>query len=361
MAVLEDRRRDVDRIALGRLDGIPSAVDLRAHVLDLDPGRAVAWRRVWARFGDFQRTGELQTGDEASTIQRRRAAPDLASERQARRRRLRVRRLARGRRPELVAGAAARAAGRGSARRTPSASAFAAWEGFLADPRGAASSARERTAFRRANAFWIEDWAAAGGSRRRSDPLRPRVVGAARVRRPSAACALIGDVPIYVAQGSVDHRAHPSSSCPGLVAGAPPDKLGPLGQHWGNPLFDWDAARARRLPLVDRAAAPHARALRPRPGSTTSAASRSSGRSRAGRTGRALGQLAAGPGRRGLRGRRGRARAAAGDRGGPRPDHARRRRAARPARVPGDGRPPLGLPGAGATTRTGSRTTASTR
>ena len=39
VAVLEDRRRDVDRIAVGRLDGIPSAVDLGAHVLDLDPGR----------------------------------------------------------------------------------------------------------------------------------------------------------------------------------------------------------------------------------------------------------------------------------------------------------------------------------
>ena len=25
------------------------------------------------------------------------------------------------------------------------------------------------------------------------------------------------------------------------MAGAPPDELGPLGQHWGNPLFDWDA------------------------------------------------------------------------------------------------------------------------
>ena len=55
---------------------------------------------------------------------------------------------------------------------------------------------------------------------------------------------LIGDVPIYVAQGSVDHLAHPELFLPGLVAGAPPDKLGPLGQHWGNPLFDWDAARA---------------------------------------------------------------------------------------------------------------------
>ena len=39
VAVLEDRRGHRDRIAVGRLDGIPSAVDLRAHVLDLDSGR----------------------------------------------------------------------------------------------------------------------------------------------------------------------------------------------------------------------------------------------------------------------------------------------------------------------------------
>jgi hypothetical protein len=39
VTVLEDRRRDVDRIAVGRLDGIPSAVGLRADVLDLDSGR----------------------------------------------------------------------------------------------------------------------------------------------------------------------------------------------------------------------------------------------------------------------------------------------------------------------------------
>jgi hypothetical protein len=37
--VREDVRRDPDGGALGALDGIPSAVDLRSHVLDLDAGR----------------------------------------------------------------------------------------------------------------------------------------------------------------------------------------------------------------------------------------------------------------------------------------------------------------------------------
>ncbi len=119
-------------------------------------------------------------------------------------------------------------------------SAFAAWEGFLADPE-ARVSASERAAFRRANAFWIEDWVDAGGSL--DDQVRfDREWSALRVFALERGVRLIGDVPIYVAQGSVDQRAHPELFLRGLVAGAPPDKLGPLGQHWGNPLFDWEAA-----------------------------------------------------------------------------------------------------------------------
>jgi len=120
-----------------------------------------------------------------------------------------------------------------------SASAFAAWDGFLADP-AAPIAARERATFRRANAFWIEDWAAAGGSV--DDQVRfDREWSALRGYAAERGVRLIGDVPIYVATGSVDHRAHPDLFLPGLVAGAPPDRLGPLGQLWGNPLFDWDA------------------------------------------------------------------------------------------------------------------------
>ncbi len=119
-------------------------------------------------------------------------------------------------------------------------SAFAAWDGFLADP-GASVSAPERDAFRAANAYWLDDWAAAGGSV--DDQVRfDREWSALRAYAAERGVRLIGDVPIYVAHGSVDHRAHPDLFLPGLVAGAPPDKLGPGGQHWGNPLFDWDAA-----------------------------------------------------------------------------------------------------------------------
>jgi 4-alpha-glucanotransferase len=125
-----------------------------------------------------------------------------------------------------------------------SSSAFAAAPGLLGDPDARVKS-RERDAFRRRNAFWIGDWERAGGSA--ADQVRfDREWTALRDYARERGVRLIGDVPIYVAQGSVDHRAHPELFLEGLVAGAPPDRLGPLGQHWGNPLFDWDAAAAGR-------------------------------------------------------------------------------------------------------------------
>jgi 4-alpha-glucanotransferase len=57
---------------------------------------------------------------------------------------------------------------------------------------------------------------------------------------------IVGDVPIYVAPGSADHRAHPELFRRDAVAGAPPDDYTPRGQLWGNPLYDWPALRRRR-------------------------------------------------------------------------------------------------------------------
>jgi 4-alpha-glucanotransferase len=53
----------------------------------------------------------------------------------------------------------------------------------------------------------------------------------------------MGDIAIYVAPGSVDHRAHPSIFNDALVAGAPPDAFSELGQLWGNPVYEWAALR----------------------------------------------------------------------------------------------------------------------
>lgn len=120
-----------------------------------------------------------------------------------------------------------------------SASAFAAWSGFLAEPE-AAVTAGELARFEAANAFWVGDWKRAGGSV--ADQVRfDREWSALRAYARDRGIRLIGDVPIYVAQGSVDHRAHPELFLDDVVAGAPPDRLNPLGQHWGNPVFDWDA------------------------------------------------------------------------------------------------------------------------
>jgi 4-alpha-glucanotransferase len=58
--------------------------------------------------------------------------------------------------------------------------------------------------------------------------------------------SLMGDLPIFIAHDSADCWARPDlydldeNFQATVVAGAPPDALGPLGQRWGNPLYRWD-------------------------------------------------------------------------------------------------------------------------
>jgi 4-alpha-glucanotransferase len=62
--------------------------------------------------------------------------------------------------------------------------------------------------------------------------------------------ALLGDLPIYVAPDAVETWVHrrqfqlTASGQPRCVAGVPPDYFAAQGQLWGNPLYDWDVARA---------------------------------------------------------------------------------------------------------------------
>lgn len=55
---------------------------------------------------------------------------------------------------------------------------------------------------------------------------------------------LIGDIPFYVGLNSSDFIANidnfvtDENDCPSLVAGVPPDYFSPLGQLWGNPIYD---------------------------------------------------------------------------------------------------------------------------
>jgi 4-alpha-glucanotransferase len=57
--------------------------------------------------------------------------------------------------------------------------------------------------------------------------------------------SLIGDIPIYVADNSADVWSRPdlyelgADGLPTVIAGVPPDDLGPDGQRWGNPLYRW--------------------------------------------------------------------------------------------------------------------------
>ncbi len=62
---------------------------------------------------------------------------------------------------------------------------------------------------------------------------------------------LVGDLPIYVAHDSADVWANrelfqlEANGEPTAVSGVPPDYFSATGQRWGNPIYRWDAMRAR--------------------------------------------------------------------------------------------------------------------
>jgi 4-alpha-glucanotransferase len=121
-------------------------------------------------------------------------------------------------------------------------SAFAGDPALLAAP-DAPVTPQETAAFRARNAYWIDDWVAHGGSV--EDQVRfEREWQALRAYAAEHDVRMFGDMPIYVADGSADHRAHPELFQEGAVAGVPPDTFAKTGQLWGNPLYNWSAMRA---------------------------------------------------------------------------------------------------------------------
>jgi 4-alpha-glucanotransferase len=121
-------------------------------------------------------------------------------------------------------------------------SAFAGSPALLARPKARVTRA-EVAAFRAKHAYWIDDWVAFGGSV--EDQIRfDREWGALRAYARARGVRIFGDMPIYVADGGADHRAHPELFQRGAVAGVPPDAFAKTGQLWGNPLYDWSAMRA---------------------------------------------------------------------------------------------------------------------
>lgn len=125
-----------------------------------------------------------------------------------------------------------------------SASAFAASPLLLAAPSAKVTPA-EIEDFVARHPYWIGDWARFAGPDAIADQVRfEREWGALRAYAAEQGVRLIGDVPIYVSDAGADLEGRPELFARGEVAGAPPDALSALGQHWGNPLYDWPAHRA---------------------------------------------------------------------------------------------------------------------
>ena len=78
-----------------------------------------------------------------------------------------------------------------------------------------------------------------------------RAVGGVALLLRERGIRIIGDVSIFVSYDSADVWTHPElfrlkeDLSPEVVAGVPPDAFSETGQRWGNPLYDWDALRAR--------------------------------------------------------------------------------------------------------------------
>jgi 4-alpha-glucanotransferase len=124
-------------------------------------------------------------------------------------------------------------------------SAFAGWPGLLAEPRAPVSKSEELD-FRERQAYWIGDWERFSGRGALADQVRfEREWLGLRAHAAERGVRLYGDLPIYVAPDSADHRAHPELFRDGVVAGTPPDAYTDKGQLWGNPLYDWPALQRR--------------------------------------------------------------------------------------------------------------------
>jgi 4-alpha-glucanotransferase len=150
------------------------------------------------------------------------------------------------------------------------ASAFACWEGLLADPE-APVSPHEIDDFVARHPFWAGEWAAFAGDGALAGQVRfEREWTELREHAAARGVRLIGDLPIYVAPGSADHVMHPELFQDDAVAGVPPDEWSATGQLWGNPLYDWRLLREtgyrwwverfrRTFELVDAARIDHFR------------------------------------------------------------------------------------------------------
>jgi 4-alpha-glucanotransferase len=123
-------------------------------------------------------------------------------------------------------------------------SAFAAWPGLLAEPEATVSAA-ELDSFVARHPYWSSQWGDFAGEGAIADQVRfEREWRALRAYAVERGVGLIGDLPLYVAEGGADQVAHPELFQERAVAGVPPDYFSATGQLWKNPLYDWSALRA---------------------------------------------------------------------------------------------------------------------
>ena len=208
--------------------------------------------------------------------------------------------------------------------------------------------------------YWIGDWAAFAGAGALADQVRfEREWSALRAYARERGVRLIGDVPIYVAAG----QRRPPRASRALPRAAPSPACRPTtcratGQLWGNPLYDWRAhardgyrwwiERFRRtFELVDVTRIDHFRGFVAY--WAVPARHETRGRRAAGAAGPARDAL-----RRALERELGELPVIAEDLGVITPAVVR---AARRARLPGNGRAPVRVRRRADATRTGSRTT----
>lgn len=123
-------------------------------------------------------------------------------------------------------------------------SAFAAWSGLIPDD-PVPVTRQELTAFRERNAAWADDWERMEGPAALVEQVRvERRWREVREYANRRGIRIMGDLPLYVAAGGADQRAHPEFFRTDAVGGVPPDYFSDDGQLWGNPLYDWERLRA---------------------------------------------------------------------------------------------------------------------
>ncbi len=108
------------------------------------------------------------------------------------------------------------------------------WPAPLAQRRSAAL-AQARTDFAHEIAFWqFVQWCF-------DEQMRTL-----KAHANATGVSILGDLPIFIAHDSADCWSRPDLYFldehfqPTVIAGVPPDDLGPEGQRWGNPLYRWD-------------------------------------------------------------------------------------------------------------------------